>query len=327
MKLEILFVGLQEQGASIALALAEANVDAARLGFDPDKEAARAAVDSGAIAERVSNPYKAARSADVILVTLPAAEADEFREDVADNLKEGALLIDCSPLKASSLRWASEHMERSHYIGAVPVVQHSAMFDLDTSYRQARPDLYQNSLMGLVVPAETPERAINIAVNIAEAVGGKPFFIDASEMEAVTSLIDTLPAALSLALLQTAADSRGWPDIQRIAGREFMAGTYSLAGVEGETLAKKLIENRQSLAVHLDQIIDRLTQLRQTIEESEQENLTDWIRRAVKERESWLAKREQADWEAVERGRSHVSSTGMLGNLFGFDPNRRGKRE
>ena len=77
----------------------------------------------------------------------------------------------------------------------------------------------------------------------------------------------------------------------------------------------------------MDQVIDHLAQLRQTLEESEQEDLTDWIRRAVKERESWLAKRERADWEALERGRSQVSSTGMLGNLFGFDPNRRGKRD
>jgi prephenate dehydrogenase len=325
MTLEMLFIGLQQKGASMAMALAEAGVDAKLTGYDPNKQAAQAAETAGAVSSVVSNPYKAARSAAVIVITLPAAEADQFLRDAADHFDEGAVVLDGSPLNASSLRWAQQNLSGAHYVGMVPVVQYQELFNLDAGYQHSRADLFQDSLLGLIVPADAPERAINISVNLANAIGSRPFFIDASEMEAVTSLTDTLPAALSLALLQLAASSRGWPDIQRIAGRRFMAATHNLAEAEAESLAAKFIENRQSLSVHLEQLINQLEELRQALAESEQEALSASIDRALKEHGSWLAKRERADWGAEEVGRSQISSTGMIGNLFGFDPNR-GKR-
>lgn len=322
MTLKILFVGLQQIGTSLAMALSETGVDATIVGHDPNKLAAQAAEAADAVHELTSNPYKAARSADVVVVTLPAAEADEYLADAADQFAQDALLLDGSPLKASTLRWAKEELANAHYVGMVPVVQYQALFNLDGSYQGARADLFEDGLLGLVIPAETPERAINIAVNIAETIGSKPFFIDPAEMEAVTTLTDTLPALLSLALIQIAASSRGWPDIQRIAGQGFMAATHNLAETEAGSLTGKLLENKDSLLVHLDQFINQLQELRGAIDEGEEQGLTKAIERAINERRAWLAKRERADWEGDELGRSQVSSTGMLGNLFGFDPSK-----
>lgn len=63
--------------------------------------------------------------------------------------------------------------------------------------------MYEDSLSALAVPAETPEDATNTALNIAEAIGSDPFFVNPAEMEAVTTLIETLPPLLGVPLLLT----------------------------------------------------------------------------------------------------------------------------
>ncbi|MGA9533488.1 MAG: prephenate dehydrogenase/arogenate dehydrogenase family protein [Anaerolineales bacterium] len=326
MKVQLLFVGLQEIGTSLAMALAEASVDATRIGYDRDKQAARAAQASGAIDKLVLNPYKAARTADMVILTLPAADADQFLEDVAGNLKPKGAILDCSPLKASSFHWAAEHIPDAYYLGAIPVVRFDVLHQLETSYEDARPDLFTDSQFALVVPADLPERILNITINVADAIGAQPFFLDAAEMDAVTSLIDTAPAALGLALLRTASGSRGWPDIQRLAGRPFAAGAYHAGQQEAAHLSKKLLANSQSLSVHLGAISDELETLRGLLADGDEEGLTEYVGDALAAHDKWLAKRERADWEGDELSKAKISGVGMIGNLFGFDP-RRGKRD
>lgn len=326
MTVQLLFVGLQEVGTSLAMAVAGASVDATRIGYDRDKQAARSAQASGAIDKLVLNPYKAARTADLIIVTLPAFEADQFLEDVAGNLKQDGAILDCSPLKASSFRWAAEHLENAHYLGAIPVVRFDALHQLENDYRDARDDLFTDSQFALVVSADLPERVLNITINMANAIGAQPFFLDAAEMEAVTSLLETVPAALGLALLRTASGSRGWPDIQRLAGRPFAAGAYHAGQQRAAHLSKKLLDNSRSLSVHLGSIIDQLETLRALLADGDEEPLTAYVSEALAAHEEWLAKRERADWEGDELSRAKISGAGMLGNLFGFDP-RRGKRD
>jgi prephenate dehydrogenase len=322
MTLELLFVGLGEIGTSLAMALKQASADATHVGYDRDKGAGRAAQASGAIDKLVINPYKAARTADMVILTQPDPDASQFLEDVAGNLRDGAGLLDCSPLSAESFRWAKDHLPNAYYLGAVPVVRFDALHNLETTYHDARADLFADGQLALVIPADLPERILNITINLAEAIGGEPFFLDPAEMEAVASLIDTLPAALGIALLRTAAASRGWIDIQRLAGRPFAAGAYHAGQQEAAHLSKRLLDNRQSLTVHLQEIVKEIERLQDLLAEGDEEELAAYLGEALAAHEGWLAKRKRADWEGEELSRAQISGTGMLGNLFGFDPTR-----
>ena len=324
MTLEILFIGLQETGASLAMALAEAKVDAECIGYDRDKQAARASQESGAVGRLVINPYKAARTADVILLTGSPAEADKFLDDVVGNLKPGAAIIDCSPLRASRFRWATDELgERAHYLAAIPVTGVDALYDLKTDYTNARSDLFHNSQLALVIPVSTPEQIVNITVNLAQAIGSEPFFLDQAEVEAVTTLLDTLPALLGACLLRMAAAARGWPDIQRIAGRPFATTTHHAGEQDSAQLSRQLVDNRQSLIAHVDGLIAELSEFRRLMDEDEADAIEERLEVALAAHETWLAKRRRADWRGDEIARGKISSTGVIGNLFGFDPSRK----
>lgn len=318
MTLEILFIGLREQGASLAMALNEAPADAIRLGYDPDKDAARAAEETGALEKVVSSPRRAARSADLVVINLSSTEAQEILKDIGPELKQGSAVLDCSPMSSSTFRWALENLApERHYIGAMPVVRHDSLHVLDSAHENARSDLYQGSQLALVIPAETPEPVVNIVLNFARTIGCRPFFLDPAEMDAVTSLIDTVPTVLGVALLLLASDSGGWPDIQRVAGRAFAAVTHSTAEKQAERLSRKLIDNQESLIVHLEAILDQLHELRDLLAEGDRQELEARLEQAIRARKEWLTRRKHDEWEAREPSASDLSGLGLFGNLFG----------
>lgn len=324
MTTEILFIGLQELGASLALALSQASVDTNHVGYDRSKDAARAAQNAGAVDKVVLDPFKAAHKADLVILALASGDAEAMLKDLHPHLKEGAALLDCSPLNSATMRWANENMEPNrHYIGAIPVLRHGVLHQLENDYQDARADLFEGSQLGLVIQPDTPESILNMSLNIAQAIGSDPFFLDAAETDAVASLIDTLPTTMGAALLMIASDSRGWTDIQRVAGRPFAASTYPAAGHDAAKLTDRLLDNQQSLVIHIDALIEKLQELQDMLAEGEREALEGRLGSALESRLDWLARREHGDWEAQAIAQSKVSSTGFLGNLFGITPRRR----
>lgn len=323
MTLEVLFLGMQAKGTSLAMALKQSSVDVRMQGYDRDKSASRAAQESGAIDRIVLNPFKAAEGADLIVITLPATEAFAYLKDLVPHLKEEAVILDGSMLQSSSLRWASENMapDRS-YIGFLPVVSYEVLLGLSPEAELAETGSYSGGLFGYVISPETSERAVNIAVNLADAVGASPFFIDPAEMDAVASIVDTLPAVLGLSLLLLAADSRAWNDIMRLSGRPFAGATDYTAEHDPELLRRKMLDNRESLVAHLSRLQEVLSGISQLLREQEGDDLEKLIETGLQARGRWLAAREKGDWRAFELGKQAVDTTGFLGSLFGIDLHR-----
>ena len=78
MSLEVLLIGLTRESISLGLALASAEGDVTRVGFDPEKSFAQKAEKMGAVDKIVSHPRKVATSADIIIFSLPASEAQVY---------------------------------------------------------------------------------------------------------------------------------------------------------------------------------------------------------------------------------------------------------
>lgn len=320
MTLKALFLGLQAEGASLALALKKGGVDVRIQGYDRDKSVSRQAQTAGAIERTVLNPFKASEKADLIVITLPASDAFDHLVDLAPHLKEGAVVLDGSMLQSSSLRWARENLKTGcSYIGFLPVVSYQRLLGEPIEEGQADLEMYSGGLIGYVVAPETPERAVNIAVNLAESVGASPFFIDPTEMDGVASIVDTLPAVLGLALMLMAADSRAWNDIMRLSGRPFAGASEYTAEHDIQLLRRKMIDNRESLAAHLTRYEEVLRGIRTLLRDEDEETLETVVRSALEARGRWLAAREKGDWRAFELGQQSLDTTGFLGSLFGID--------
>lgn len=316
MTMEVFFMGLQQQGASLALAMADAGIEATHVGYDADQEAARALQKAGALDRLVLNPYKAARTTDVIVLSGDSSQADEFLRAVVDDLKDGVTILDCTALKAAIASWAADRQRSIAYVGLVPVLPVEALHDLDSSYARARGDLFRDSPMGIVLPPNLPQETSSFAVGLVEAIGGQPFFIDAAELDALTSMGEDVPATFATALLASAAQSVAWPSLERIAGRALVAATQPLASGEAADLSARLLANRHSLGIHLREIIEKLEELRQAIEREDESALTTQIERAIEARRKWLAKRARADWRSEELGQTDPPASTPWGRII-----------
>ncbi len=320
MAYEILLIGLDQVGASIGMALNDADGDIVRIGFDPDQRLAKRAEMAGAVDRLVSHPRKSITSADIVIFSLPIDEVEVYLEHLGAKTKEGVIVIDTAQVKAPFFKWAEEYLpEGRSYIGATPIVGTSSLTGGEAPSDEPRADLYKDGLLAIIAPPNASEGALAVAGNLASLLNATPFFIDLHEHDATLTSTEELPVLLSAALLQTSAHSASWKELQRVAGRNFAHATSLYTTIPHNVFEKRLLLNRQKVLDKLDQFIEELHDLRQILAEEDRQGISDYLKDANRAHRSWIRAREQNDWASAElRPAERIKSAGILTNLLGF---------
>jgi prephenate dehydrogenase len=320
MAYEILFIGLDQMGASIGMALHNTEGKIIRIGFDPDQQIAKRAEMVGAVDQLVSHPRKAITSADLIIFSLPMEEVEVYLDHLGEKTKDGVTIIDTAQIKAPFFGWAKEYLpEGRSYIGMTPIVGPASLVSEDSPSDEPRPDLYRDGLLAIIAPPKAPESAIAVAVNLATILEAAPFFIDLHEHDAALTFTEEIPILLSDALLQATVHSTSWRELERVAGLNFAHATSLCTAVPRKVLEKRLVLNRQKTVEKLDQFIIELQNLREVLADEEGQGISNYLEEAEQTRLSWLRAREQADWGTEDRRPAEkIKKTGILTNLLGL---------
>ncbi len=329
MAYEILLIGLDQVGASIGMALNDAEGDVVLVGYDPDRHLSKRAENAGAVDRLVSHPRKSITSADLIIFSLPIEEVEVYLEHLGAKIKEGAVILDTAQVKVPFFKWAEEYLpEGRSYIGATPIVGPSSLTDGEAPSDEPRVDLYADGLLAIVAPPNASESALAVAINLAAIIQAAPFFIDLHEHDAALMSTEELPALLSAALLQTAAHSASWKELQRVAGSNFAQATSLGSAIPLNALEKRFILNQQKALVKLDEFIKELQALREVLAEEDGRGISDYLKAADHARRSWIRAREQNDWRGEElRPADRIKSPGILTNLLGFRRKKPGEEK
>lgn len=320
MAYEILLIGLDQVGASLGMALNDADGDIVRIGFDPDRLLSKRAEKAGAVDRLVSHPRKSIASADIVIFSLPIDEVEIYLEHLGAKTKEGAVIIETAQVKAPFFKWAEEYLpEGRSYIGATPIVGPSSLTSGGAPSEEPRADLYADGMLAIIAPLNASEIALAVAVNLASIIEATPFFIDLHEHDATLASTEELPVLLSAALLQAAAHSTSWKELQRVAGRNFAHATSLCSTIPLTVFEKRLILNRQKVLDKLDQFIQELHDLREVLAEEDGPGISDYLKEADRAHQSWIRAREQNDWASAElRPAERITSAGIFANLLGF---------
>lgn len=323
---EILIVGMGEIGASIGLAIAGGQHDVVCVGYDPDGSQAREARKAGAVSKLAMGLERAAEHADLVILALPSGQVQAHLRAIAPRLKRGAIVLDTSWLKAAAMGWASEVLpDGCHYIGAVPIVGWNALHVGAPGQAEPRADLFQGSLMAMVVPARTPEGAVDQALTLAHWLGMAPFFIDPAEVDAVVATVEHLPALLGAALILVAVRSPGWNEARRMAGRTFARGAAVGTLQPPKDFRAGISLNRLNVLTRLDAVIEELRALRGLIAEGAEEELEGRLADAQRAHDAWLGARSRGDWQQEELGPVEMPQGGMMDRLLGLGGGLRAK--
>jgi len=324
MSTDILFLGLNNIGASIGMALANLELEVNRIGYDLDRQLAQRAHRAGAVDDLVSHPESAAENADVVILTTTILDVHDHLKMLGASLKADSVVIDTTPLKVPTMGWASEALpENRHYIGATPIVGPVSYIDKIYDSETPRADLFHGGLMAIVIPKNTPETAVTEAVNLASALGTTPFFLDPHEHDAVIATVEGLPCLIGTAMMQMASHAKNWREIQRMAGSSFATATSSGSMHSPQTQAATLILNHEIILYKIDALLEEVKTLRTFITEKDNDALINYLTESKESRDAMLAARQHGDWASQEiQSAERVEKPGVLRSLFGIKPRR-----
>lgn len=325
MTTQLTIVGLGQIGASIGLALAEYKDRVLRVGHDKDPAIARQAEKIGAIDQYDMNLTDSVRKADLVLLCLPVDQISGAMQRMAQELRQGVVVMDTCPLKEAVAAWAKEYLPIDrHYVGLFPAINPEYLHETGNGLGAAHADLFHNGLIVITSPPHTDSKAIKLAADLTQMLGSNPLFADMAEIDGLVAATQVLPQILAAALLNATLDQPGWQEGRKVAGREYASASNPLLHlVDEQSLKNSALLNRENILRVLDHFQEELELIRSSIYAQDVNALDERLKHAHRSGQNWLHERKAAEWE--NEGSTPIEKRSFLSQLIGINPRPRPK--
>lgn len=315
MTIQITVIGLNQVGASIGLALAEHKENIQRFAHDADVSKMKRFEKEGAFDRTFSRINESVRGSDIVILSLPLDLVKDALTLTAKDLKPGAVVIDTSILSKAVSAWASETLPKeTHFISVKPVINPAFLEDINEDLEKAHADLFEKGHFIIASDYGTDQKAIQTATELAELLKAKALFTDPMEADGMIAGVEQLPVLTAAALTYSLSKNPGWTDSRKVASKAFFRSTSSnQLTSEQDFLGVNLILNKESVTRKLDQYINTLIDLRDMINDSNEEELNGFLKEARSEFETWVIQKKTTNWDAQKQ----VEMPGIGQRLFG----------
>lgn len=225
-------------------------------------------------ADRVfSDIAEAAARADIVVLATPVRHIVRSVPEVAPHMQQGALLFDLGSTKRQVVEAMGRIPEGIRAVGGHPMCG-KEKGGIENAVR----DLFEGAVFALCPTARTDDEAMNVAYEIASAVGAKPLMLDAETHDRAVATISHLPYLLAALLVQTErvaimTDATA----HRLAASGFR-DTSRLAASDVEMMLDILLTNSDSITHALDLFEQQLSGVRQMLHQPDA--LRQWMERA-----------------------------------------------
>jgi prephenate dehydrogenase len=315
--LTITFLGLNRLTVSMGMALRryvakggkhKFNIIGSDLSGDDEKQAKKL----GAIDKADNNPAQAVKNADIVVMAMSYEEVEATYKAIRHDLRDGVVILDCSPLKQPSLDWAKQYLLSDHHIvGMTAILNPRYLFNAKETIDESQEDLFDESAILLTPAASCVKEAVDLAFNFASILGSKPRFLDPLEHDTLLAQTVQLPRLLGTMLFYNAMQQANWEDLKWFTNPDFGALTRPLFDIHPDALRDEFHHNRAALGRAMDSYIQTLQAFRQVLDdEAAIEALTV---DAAKQYENWINSRYRADWDAASRGPEPKGGTILQG--------------
>jgi prephenate dehydrogenase len=321
MPVNITIIGLGQTGASLGLALAAHKDRVFVTGHDKEFGTERLAKQKGAVDATNHNLPASVENADLILLAIPVHQIRETFGFIAQDIKKDAVIVDLSPVKAEVSKWAQELLPaHCHYVGLVPTVGPLHLHRMDSGLDSARADLFAKSAFLLSAPSGTPGAAVKLVTDLVSLLDATTIMTDPIESDGLVASAHLLPQLTSAALLTATIDQPGWQEVRKVASRAYYSVTAAFAEADdADSLSMLTLQNRQNVVHSLDKLINSLVELRDDLENEDNESLKKRLKSAQQGRENWIGERGKGDWSGLDEKPAEKITfmQRMFGSKFG----------
>ncbi|HEY7064678.1 MAG TPA: prephenate dehydrogenase [Chloroflexota bacterium] len=256
----VAIVGLGLIGASLGLALHRLSPAPQVVGYDRSGEVRTRAARRHAV-DRIAHggAEHAVEGADLVILATPVRAVAPLLAEIAPHLAPGAVVTDTGSTKEQVVLAAAEAAPEVAFVGGHPMAG-----KLTHGTDDASAALFDGTVYCLTPTADTPRAAVERAVELIEAVGARPHFLDAAEHDGLVAAISHLPYLLASTLMSATSGDAGWPEMALLAAGGFATMTR-LAEGEPEMYADVCLTNREAIVRQLDRYAAALDELRAAV--------------------------------------------------------------
>jgi prephenate dehydrogenase len=282
---QVTIVGTGLLGSSLGLALKRLSPAPRIVGCDLEGSARREATTRKAVDRATSNVFDAVQGSDLVVIATPVRAIDLVLRDIAPALAPGTVVTDTGSTKRQVLDWAAQYLpENVTFVGGHPMTGRNT-----AGTSGAAAELFENAVYCISSPPSADAKAVENIVNMVEAIGSTPYFVEPDEHDGLVASISHLPYLISTAIMRIAATDRGWREAKTIAAGGFATATH-LSDGDPRMFADICLTNREQVARQINRMIDELMDLRDTVERGD-EAIYDRFVGARQLHDEWLAGR------------------------------------
>ncbi len=321
MKTKITILGLGQIGTSIGLGLNKHSTKYQRMGFDPDMRLAKLAKNISAIDETENKLNKAVAEADIIVMALAFEEAENILISISGELKENAIVLDTSPVREASLKWAEQNFSKNiNYIGFTPMISPSFIEKLESGFDAATDELFRGGIFAISPNKYASSEAITVTTELAEFLNADIIFADSGEIDGLMATVHTLPQLISAGLMNSSGSQNSWKEGRKFAGRPFAVASSLIENQDSPgSIAKAAVLNKDNIVRVMNNFILEIQRLRDDIDQGSADDVKEILEEARARRRKWMSERISSNWTGENSPNFDLgeSKRNWAGNLFG----------
>jgi prephenate dehydrogenase len=289
-KTRVTIVGCGLIGTAIALALRNLYKDIEIVGHDKDQANTQRAEKMKAIDRSSWNLPSACENAQLIVLAIPLEAIEPTLRAIEPDILPGAIVIDTCSVKSPITATVKRHFpQHAAYISS-DIVLNPLRVQAGQRVETLTADTLKGAAWTLTPMSASPD-AVDSFVGVVSAMGATPIFMDAAEHDGLRLAVDSIPAAVSSALMLAVSSDNAWRERQWLAGTLFDGATTNVENAHADEIASALVTQREAASYWLNQIMLQLMELRDAVEQGHTERVAELLNKAREQRERWAA-----DW-------------------------------
>jgi prephenate dehydrogenase len=275
-------VGLGLMGASLCMDLTHRGLCREVRGVARRTDTVLQAFFSFAVDEATNDLQTGVLGADIVILATPVRTIVSTLAEIGPRLWPGALVMDMGSTKAEIM-----HAMEALPAGIQPVGGHPMCGKETAGFEAAEEGLYVDAPWVLTPLPRTAPDAVELAAELATAVGACPIVLEAERHDRMVAAISHLPYLAASALVGTVADAaEEEPDVWRLAAGGFRDSTRVAASDTGMFL-DILMTNRGAVLEQVDAMRRHLEGLRDLLATGDEEALRATLSQSQQARSQW----------------------------------------